>query len=47
MTPAAEGLEPSSEVVVDRHPLLPIKRVMKDVAQQGERTAKSLAIAQC
>jgi hypothetical protein len=47
MTPAAEGLQPSSEVVVDCHSLLPIKGVVKDVAQQGERTAKSLAIAQC
>ncbi len=46
MTAAAEGLEPCGEVVVDRHPLLSIEGVVKDVAQKGERTAKGLAIAQ-
>lgn len=47
LTAAAEGRQTSSQMVVDRYPLLSIKRVVKDVAQQGERTAKGLAIAQC
>ena len=47
VTATAEGLEPCGKVVVDRHSFLPIKGVMKDVAQQGERTAKGLAITGC